>query len=347
MTVYALRLQNATDTAARARMADLLGLTPSGNVSARSGIRPGPTAGVVAVTAGTMNVTVEPFMAFIDGGVSDAQGGYPFVSDAVETRTLANGHASLSRTDVVAAVVRDNSFDGSGSLTATVEVVQGSPGGGVPTLPLNALPLRNIVVPAGASTGTGGLTSGALSTDRRTYVAGLGGVVPVATQAERDALPNIVPTLVYRRDTDQIEVRRTAGWQVLQNTGAWTAYTPALFNDHVAGPGPFAGRYRMLDDKTMALQISYTISSGASLPAQLIFGLPSGMTASVASSRTQSLMLRWYNGASGQFVGFASASSGYASGTQLGCVKDGGAVLGAADMAVGANLDINGTIELA
>lgn len=227
MTAYALRLQNSTDTAARVRMGDLLGLTPSGNLSARGGIRRGLTAADVAVTAGTMNVTVQPFLAFVDGGVSDAQGGYPFVSDSVVTLTLANGHASLSRTDVVAAVVQDSAFDTSGALSATVEVIQGTPGGGVPAMPTNALPLRNIVVPAGASVGTGGLTSGALSTDRRTYVSGLGGVVTVASQAERDALPAIPGTVVYRTDTDRLQVRRAAAWQDV-TAGSWSSFTPTV-----------------------------------------------------------------------------------------------------------------------
>lgn len=213
MTVYALRLQNSTDTAARARMADLLGLAPGGNLSARAGLRPGPTAGDVAVTAGTMQVVVQPFVAFVDGSVSDAQGGYPFVSDAAVTLTLANGHGSLSRTDVVAAVVRDSGYDTSGTVSATVEVVQGTPGAGVPALPASAVPLRNIVVPAGASAGTGGLTSGALSTDRRAWLAALGGVIPVASQTERDTLPALVPTLVYRKDTNELELRRASGWQ--------------------------------------------------------------------------------------------------------------------------------------
>lgn len=217
MTVYALRLQNGTDTAARVRMADLLGLMPNGNLGARGGIRPGPTAGNVAVVAGTMKVSVQPFLAFIDGGVSDTQGGYPFVSDAVVELTLANGHASLSRTDVVCAVVRDDPFDSSGSLAAAIEVVQGSPGGGVPGLPANSLPLRNVVVPAGASTGTGGLSSGALSTDRRTYISGLGGVVPVASATERNTLTVNDGQLVYLNDTDHLQLRRNGAWHELTN----------------------------------------------------------------------------------------------------------------------------------
>jgi hypothetical protein len=215
VTAYALRLENATDTAARVRLGDLLGLTPAGPLTARSGIRPAPGAGDVAVSAGTMQVTVQPFVAWVQGGVSAAQGGYPFVLDATKTLTLANGHATLSRTDVIAAVVHDDPYDGSALLDADVVVVTGTPGAGAPALPTNCLPLRNVTVPAGASSGTGGLTAGNLSTDRRTYVSGLGGVVTVASQAERDALPATNGTLAYRKDTDALEVRRGGAWERL------------------------------------------------------------------------------------------------------------------------------------
>lgn len=277
MTAYALRLQNSTDTAARVRMADLLGLTPTGNLSARGGIRPGPTAADVAVTGGTMQVTVQPFLAFVDGGVSDTQGGYPFVNDAVVTLTLANGHATLSRTDVVAAVVRDNAYDSGGSTTAAVEVIQGTPGAGVPAVPANSIPLRNIVVPAGASTGTGGLSSGALSTDRRTYVSGLGGVLTVATQAERDALPAINGTIVYRKDTDLLEVRRAGTWQTLHayTDDPWHtvggAGEPAFQN--AWGSAGQAVQFRK--DRANNLHIRGLAGSGI---AAVCFTLPAGYT---------------------------------------------------------------------
>jgi hypothetical protein len=227
VTAYALRLENATDTAARVRLGDLLGLTPAGPLTARSGIRPAPGAGDVAVSAGTMQVTVQPFVAWVQGGVSTAQGGYPFVLDATKTLTLANGHATLSRTDVIAAVVHDDPYDGSGLLDADVVVVTGTPGAGAPALPSNCLPLRNVTVPAGASSGTGGLVAGNLSTDRRTYTSGLGGVVTVASQAERDALPATKGTIVYRTDTDTLEVRHASGWvEYVHNTDVgWTAIT--------------------------------------------------------------------------------------------------------------------------
>lgn len=216
MSEYALRLQNSQDTAARVRIGDLLGFTPAGVLTARTGIRPAPTAGDVAAVAGTMNVSVQPFVAWVQGGVSVAQGGYTFVLDVAKNVAIANGHATLSRTDVVAVVVHENAYDGSGLTDAAVTVVQGTPGAGVPSLPANCLPLRNITVPAGLSVGTGGLTAGNLSTDRRTYVSGLGGVVTVASQAERDALPATNGTVVYRTDTDRLEVRRAGAWTQVQ-----------------------------------------------------------------------------------------------------------------------------------
>lgn len=214
MTVYATRLENGTDSRERLRRADAMGLFPSGAGMARGGFR-NDGGGVVTVNAGTMTVDVSPFTAWVDGGVSDAQGGYTFVSDATETLTVSPGHASLSRTDVVVAEVRDTTHDGSGATDARLRIVEGTPGAGAPALPTNALALRNITVPAGLSAGTGGLASGNLSTDRRTYTTGLGGVLTVASEAERDALPAIVPTVVFRADTDELQARTADGWETL------------------------------------------------------------------------------------------------------------------------------------
>lgn len=225
MTAYALRLANSVDTAARVRIGDLLSLTPGATaVTGRTGIRPGLNAGTVAVVAGTMGVTVEPFVAWIQGGVSVVQGGYPFVLDAQVTLTLANGHASLSRTDVIAAVVRDDPFDSSGAVTATVEVVQGTPGGGVPAMPTNALPLRNVTIPAGLSTGTGGLASGNLSTDRRTYTAAAGGLLHVGTSS---ALPSVTMDgqRAWALDTDVEYVYNGTAWVPQSGDSAVTAAT--------------------------------------------------------------------------------------------------------------------------
>lgn len=224
MTVYALRLQNGTDTADRVRKSHVLDLFPTSGLGGRSGVRNGDSGGVVTVVAGTMSVQVSPFVAWIDGTTSNAQGGYPFVSDATEALVLADGHATLSRTDVIAATVRDNTHDGSGFTDARLIVVQGTPGAGAPALPASALGLREVTVPAGLSAGTGGLASGNLGTDLRTYLPA--GVVSVASTVERDALA-VKPTggVVYRADTKRLEVYDGTAWkeqaELLGSAAAW------------------------------------------------------------------------------------------------------------------------------
>lgn len=270
MTVYATRLANGTDTRERLRKSDAFGLFASGPGAAREGFRP-DNGGAVAVVAGTMTVTVAPFTAWVDGTVSDLQGGYTFVSDATETLTVAAGHASLPRTDVVIAEVRDTIHDGSGSTDARVRLLQGTPGGGVPALPVNTLPLRNVVVPAGASAGTGGLAAGALSTDRRVYTTGLGGVLTVASQGERDALPATNGLVVYRKDLDAFEGRRSGGWYRLSDS-AVDAVTPVRdSNVNTIGPGPTVRRVGNMC--TLTFEIAPAVNWSAAWP---LMGIPAG-----------------------------------------------------------------------
>lgn len=238
MTVYALRLENGADTAARVRMGDALAM-PAGPtlLSTREGFRPEPGVALPSVVNGTMQVTVAPFLAWLDGGVSAPQGGYPVVSDTTVTLILAAGDPSQSRTDAIAVVVNDDPFDGSGSIDADVLVVQGTPGAGVPALPTNSLLVATATVPAGLSEGTGGLSSGNL-TDKRTYI-GTGGIIPVLSQAERDAMPITVGLAVYRMDTNVLEVYGTGGWQTIDVTSSGSI-SPGVVNL----PGtPEAGRF--------------------------------------------------------------------------------------------------------
>jgi hypothetical protein len=242
VTAYALRLENNTDTAVRNRMADLLGLQPgSGPLTARGGVRP-DGGGVVAVQAGTMNVTVTAFGAFVPGGVSAAQGGYVFVSDATVTLPLTPGHATLARIDTIAARVRDNAYDGSGAIMADVLVVQGTPASSpvAPTLPTNSVPLRDVTVQAGLSTGNGGLQNSNLSTDRRRFLTSAGGVVPVASQSERDGLAAYDGLVVYRKDTDKLESYNGSVWSPYMLQPSDSGWLP-LASTYTAGWGDYAG----------------------------------------------------------------------------------------------------------
>lgn len=174
MVSYALRLENSADTAPRVRLGDVLGLVGPTPLAVQSGIRPAPDAADVDIEVGTMNVSVQPFMAIIQGGVADAQGGYTFVLDEQATLELSNGDAVDPRVDVIAVVIRDDTFDAGGSTDAQLTVIEGTPGQGAPDLPTTCLPLREIEVPAGASVGSGGLLVSALGADRRTYLDTIG-----------------------------------------------------------------------------------------------------------------------------------------------------------------------------
>lgn len=217
MTAYAGRLANAADTAPRVRQIDTLGLAPAGSLQAREGLRP-DGGGVVTVVAGTMDVSVSAFSGWVDGDASAAQGGYPFVNDSARVLTLANGHASLARVDLIVARVRDTTFDASGFTDADVVVIAGTPGSGVPAVPAGCMPLREVNVPAGLSAGTGGLSAGNLGSDRRRWTSALGGILPVVDQSDRDGLTPYEGMTVWRQDTDLLQVHTGA---------AWVDYTPA------------------------------------------------------------------------------------------------------------------------
>jgi hypothetical protein len=127
---------------------------------------------------------------------------------------------------------------------------------------------------------------------------------------------------------------------------AYTAYTPTLYNGHVAGPGALVARYRLMGP-TLHLRISYNVSTGAILPSQIQFGLPPGMQMAGAAG-TVHVPLRAYTSGTSQYLGMAT--NGVAA-DRLACYIDnnqtvGLNVLGVSFLANGSNLDINGTLEL-
>jgi len=240
---YALRLENSTDTRERMRKGDAIGLTPGSVSGARNGLR-SDGGGVVSAVVGTMTVEVTPFRAWVDGGASDAQGGYPFVLDATKVLTVTDGDAVLSRTDTVVAEVLDDTYDGSGSTVAQVRVVAGTPGAGAPTLPATCVALRDVTVPAGLSAGTGGLSSSNIGTDRRVYTAALGGIVPVSGATERDAMGAELGQPVYRLDTGNLQVF---------NGSDWDTYTATTAKGRVSSA---AGSQNLADSTT--IEVNYT-----------------------------------------------------------------------------------------
>lgn len=70
--------------------------------------------------------------------------------------------------------------------------------------------------------------------------------------------------------------------------GGWTSFTPtltAVTTNPTIGDGTLTGRYRKLDDKTVALRISWFFGSTSNAGSgNYTFALPGGMTAQGAQS---------------------------------------------------------------
>lgn len=214
MTVHALGLESGVTTLQMHRQT-LEGLTTqigtTSPFSGLSGLYRGCPISYTAVT--TMSISVAPFVAWIKGTSTTTQGGYPFISDAAVTITFDDGNASTARTDKIIARVQDNTYDGGGVTAASVAYWKGDTTTGAATaLPASCLELYSVVVPAGASVGTGGITWSTALTATYVYTSASGGVVDCNTAAKTTAFIAKTPpsgTLIWRDDQGWFEYSRS------------------------------------------------------------------------------------------------------------------------------------------
>ncbi|GCD94080.1 hypothetical protein [Embleya hyalina] len=209
------------------RLSPIGTMWPTGPTTTRSGVIPGGSP--LALSGSGMTATIGLGRAVVQG--TAAQGAYAAAVTAPHAVTLANGHASLPRIDVIALRVYDTVYDASGQSIGDVVVVKGTEAAS-PTAPAmpspTTMPLYQITVPAGASAGTGGLTWGG-ATDLRVWTVAAGGVLPdpagTAPGGHTDQL---------RIRAGRIERWTGSAWTELDlpsllaasTWGAWTAYTP-------------------------------------------------------------------------------------------------------------------------
>ncbi|MCT2282691.1 hypothetical protein M3G91_34340, partial [Micromonospora chalcea] len=181
-------------SAAELRQAMALALTYGGRaMGARGGVRPGGTQLQVSLAGST--ITVRAGVACVDPGLTTPQGPYWVALPADETPgPLAAADATNPRKDIVILRVYDNDEDSSGLRLARSEYLAGVAGSSPaePAVPAGAIRLATIDVPA--SPGAPAVT------DRRPFVVGSGGILPVRDQAERDALPAYGGLHVWRMD---------------------------------------------------------------------------------------------------------------------------------------------------
>lgn len=124
-----------------------------------------------------MVLRIAPLKCIINNGVASNLGPYLVVSDANVDLTFADGEASVTRTDRVIVRVYDNANDGSGSTQGTVEYLKGQASGAATSLPTNSMLLYDFAVPAGASSGSGGINFSSVATEQRVYTASNGSVI--------------------------------------------------------------------------------------------------------------------------------------------------------------------------
>ena len=181
-------------------------------LGARSGFRVGTPANILSATSTTW--TLGPCAATIDPGASLHQGGYGWSSDANITGSVTAADATYARKDIVYIQVNDSSAgDGSGATSAPVLYLAGTPSASpaAPALPARSFLLGTITVPAAG----GG--SPTVVRNPAVYVAA-GGILPVFSQAEQDALTQFDGLTIRRVDLEGAPLAVSIG-------GAWNTDT--------------------------------------------------------------------------------------------------------------------------
>jgi len=199
MTNSAWAIDGQSDTAQLARQTSIAPLAPMGAaarpVGARSGVRFG--SGVVATVTST-TWTVRPHVGIMDAQTAATAGPYGYAIDTAVTGAVTAAGAS-ARTDALWIRIDDTVQDGSGA-TAVVPGYTASSS----TAPARAMLLGTISVPA---------SGGGAPTFTPTHPWLPTFIIPVRTQAERDALPVGDGVWVDRLDLNRLERNDGTTWR--------------------------------------------------------------------------------------------------------------------------------------
>lgn len=188
-------------------------------VKGRSGFRPGPGSMVNpgAVTAtGTpdTNVHIAPFVYLLNS--SRLGGGYLVINDGALTQDWLVSHpadSSHPRKDLLIVQQNDAGAGDADSLARIVQVV-GTPATS-PTVPTptgspDYVILATITVGAGVTT----ITNANIAMPTQAYAVGVGGLLPILSQSERDAKTTFDSNAIYRMDTNWVEIYDGTAWRV-------------------------------------------------------------------------------------------------------------------------------------
>lgn len=209
---------------AEARMALAGLLTPSGYLGALAGVISGLT---VSGIASTWAYAVSAGHAVTTRSAADGAN-MPGLDGTTNTPTVAAAPASGSRYDLIWIKQNDvdsSDSDSSAALGVTQGTASGSPTKPYASVPAGALVLAEAQVAAGA---TGTLHASVVITPVAPRVAARGGVIPVTTQAQLDALNAVatasIPLLVDHNGV----IKRSTG-------SGWANLTQALSSPFTSG----------------------------------------------------------------------------------------------------------------
>jgi hypothetical protein len=156
--------------------------TTQGAVAHRPGLFPSSPAGAALTNVSAMVAGVGEFKAIIANPTGPGQ--FLVQSDAVINVTFAAGEAAVVRNDRIIARVYNSAQDGSGVDDATVEYLKGQSSGAGTAVPNGAILLWEFPVPAGASSGSGGINFTSIGVDKRVWTSASGGIIPALNSAE-------------------------------------------------------------------------------------------------------------------------------------------------------------------
>ncbi|TFD80717.1 hypothetical protein E3T54_02960 [Cryobacterium sp. Sr8] len=209
------------------------GATSARPLGARTGVRPGTS--VTTVTATATVWTCGPFAGVADAEPAAEAGAYTFAFDAAATGAVTAADATNPRVDIVYVQVDDPSeSDGSTVPAATRKYLAGTAAASpvAPATPARSFVVARINVPV---SGGGSPTV----TWVAPYAVAAGGILPVWSLAERDALTVRAGLRVYRLDLNLTEVYNGSAW-----TGATASFTPVwVAGTQVALASGTAGRW--------------------------------------------------------------------------------------------------------
>jgi hypothetical protein len=292
----------------RQALAPLLG-NPTGRVfGGRSGWRVGTPSSVVSVNSTTWNLN--PCSAMIEPAAVSYQGMYAWGTDATISGSLTAADSNNPRVDILYIQINDSSAgDGSGALSGPVTYLAGQAAAtpAAQPLPPRSFLVATINVPkAGAGAPT--------VTFNRQYAVAAGAPVPVASQAERDALTQFNGLQVLRTDLpgtptqtsdgaawwpQQLAPLSPTGWAV----SGWLdvipvgAYKRVIGNLHINRTGgafsATAGSYTQIGGSGASLMPAAALSSNGTS------SYSSGMQIDVSNGIVNHKGILFVNGSSG------------------------------------------------